>query len=143
MSGYSFYLRTSRYRRIALLAISLLGGAIVLTLPLQGIWYLPAALLLLAFFYLMLQYWAAPGVSGILHIEQDGALHWQQSALPAGQLAANCLLNPWCVQLFWYDEMGQQQRCYLFADQLSASDYRALARRVQLQRWRSVADEAL
>ena len=138
MSGSSFYIRPSRYRRIALLAVSLLGSAIVLTLPLQGIWYLPAALLLLAFFYLLLQYWAAPGVSGIMHLSQEGALHWQQSANPAGQLTADCLLNPWYVQLHWQDEVGQLQRCFLFADQLSASDYRALARLIQLQRWRHV-----
>lgn len=107
-----------------------------LLLPLYGVWYLLAVVLLACLLYILLQAWLKPLKHAVLFLAADGTLHWQHTVLPAGQLHHDSVVSSWLIKLCWFDAYSHQHKILLFADQLSDVDYRALARQIQLQRWR-------
>lgn len=107
-----------------------------LLLPLYGVWYLLAIVLLACLLYILLQAWLTPLKHAVLYLAEDGSLHWQHAVLPAGQLHHDSVVSSWLIQLCWLDADNQPHKILLFADQFSDEDYRALARQIQLQRWR-------
>ncbi len=125
-----------------LLVAGLWAAVVFLLLPLAGNSYWPAALLLTLWFYLIIRAWQHPFSRAILHIDSAGAVRWQHASLPSGQLSHRGLINTLLLQLHWYDEKGRNHRLWLFSDQLSKADYRALARQLQIQRWRTVSKQA-
>lgn len=139
MSACSIAITASRYRQYALLAAGLWLSVIFLLLPLSGQGYLWGLLFLTLWFYLLLAAWQQPFRSAVLCLDEQGALQWQQVSLPAGQLCQRSLITHVLLLLEWHDEQGQRYRFWLFKDQVTAQDYRALARQLQLQRWRSSA----
>jgi len=120
-----------------LLVAGLWVAVVFLLLPLAGNRYWPAALFLMLWFYLIIRAWQHPFSLAILHIDSAGAVRWQHTGLPSGQLSHRCLTSTLLLQLHWYDDGGRSSRLWIFADQLSRADYRALARQIQIQRWRS------
>ncbi|GHG65223.1 hypothetical protein GCM10010919_12410 [Alishewanella longhuensis] len=105
-------------------------------LPLSGSGYLLAGVLLTLWFYALMCTWPQPFRATVLHIDQHGALYWQQQVLASGQLSQRSLITNWLLLLDWQDSQGQMHQLCLFRDQLTEQDYRALARQLQLQRWR-------
>lgn len=106
-------------------------------LPLSGQGYLWALMLLTLWFYLLFDSWSQPFRSAVLCLDEKGAIQWQQVSFAAGQLSHRSLISNLLLLLEWQDEQGQKHRFWLFKDQVSEQDYRALARQLQLQRWRS------
>jgi len=116
---------------------AILGGASVfLLLPLSGSRYAIAAVILSLWFYIFLHAWRAPYHSMILYISAEGSVHWQPAYRAAGQLSSRSLVTQWLIQLCWQDQHQKKHVVWIFSDQLSSADYRALARHIQLQRWR-------
>ncbi|GGW65217.1 hypothetical protein GCM10008111_21590 [Alishewanella tabrizica] len=132
----SIALTSSRYRQYALLLAMLWGALVFLLLPLSGYRYAVAAVILSMWFYMLLRAWYMPFEYRVLHITAEGGVHWQPANQDAGQLSPRSLVTQWFIQLCWQDQQQKNHIKWIFSDQLSAADYRALARHIQLQRWR-------
>lgn len=117
-------------------------SVIYLFLPLHGYSYWAAAVLLTAGFWLLLKSWSEPFEMAVLHLDTLGNLHWQYVDLAAGTLDHRSLIQALLIVLVWQDLEGNKHRLWVFADQLSDAHYRALARHIQLQRWRGTASAA-
>lgn len=135
MSGSSLALKPSHWRRRALLSAAVLLTLLFLVLPLTAERYLLAWLVLTAWFYLLWQLALQPLAATMLQLSTDGELRWFAASLPSGQLQSDCLLSRYAVQLSWRDNDGKIWRRWLFADQFSESDYRALARQIRMLQW--------
>lgn len=137
MSACSVAITPSRYRQYALLAAGLWLCITFLLLPLSGQGYFWALLFLTLWLYLLLAAWQQPFRSAVLCLDEQGALQWQHLSFAAGQLSPRSLITNLMLVIEWHDRQGQHYRFWLFNDQVTAQDYRALARQLQLQRWRS------
>lgn len=135
MSGSSLVLKPSKWRCRALLLAAALLALLFLLLPLTAERYLPAWLVLTAWFYLLWQLAQQPLTATMLQLNTKGELRWFAANLPAGQLQPDCLLSRYALQLSWRDQDGKSWRRWLFADQLSDADYRALARQIRMLQW--------
>lgn len=139
MSACSVAIGPSRYRQYALLLAGLWLSVTFMLLPLTGQGYLWAGLLLTLWFYLLFAAWPHSFRSAVLCLDKQGAVQWLQVPFAAGQLSHRSLITHWLLLIEWQDRQGQQYRFWLFKDQVTAQDYRVLARQLQLQRWRSPA----
>lgn len=140
MSGVfasSLALRPSRWRHLAyVLAVTALF-TVGLSLPLAG-WQLAlCAMPLLLVIYQLLQQWQVPLSNQVLTVQPDGQLHWLGDSQPKGTLLRSSLICGWGVWLHWQDEQQQPRQLWLYRDNFSESDFRALARHCQLVRWQS------
>lgn len=135
MSGFSFALQRSSYKR----GLLLLAGLVVLAaygiLPVTAVGFWLALPLLALTFYLLIRRWQQPVVAQALFLEDEGHLRWLQSALPGGKLCSPCLISPYAMLLSWHTDSAQKQQYWLCRDELSEHDYRALARHLQCWRW--------
>lgn len=104
-------------------------------LPPLMLW-LSAPFLFLLYRYLVILYRQTPVARG-LSLQADGQLRWWQSDQPGGQLMAGCLISEYALLLSWQSVNKQQHWQWLFADQLSAADYRALARQLNQFNWQT------
>ncbi|WP_423185620.1 protein YgfX [Alishewanella sp. d11] len=136
MSECSIFIRKSRYRQYALLLAGCYLGVLFVLLPLAGLSYLFAGCLLIAWFYLLLRAWPQPVTQIILYLDDEGLMHWQPSLLADGKLSEGSFITALCLRIEWLDWQGKRHRFWLFKDQVSEQDYRAVARQLQLQRWR-------
>lgn len=136
VSEYSLTVHPSRHRRYAIIAMAVASCLFFLLLPLYGVWYLLALVLLSYLLYILLHAWLKPFKYTVLYLAADGTLYWQHTSLPTGQLHHHSVVSNWLIQLCWLDAESKQHKILLFADQLKDADYRALARQIQLQRWR-------
>jgi hypothetical protein len=130
----SLALRPSKLRQwayhLAMAAIAL----VLLSVPLSG--WLLLALAVLAFCSC---YWLAELAKRPLHwtflsLDPQGRFHAMPS-MQRGQLLPQSLICEFGIWLFWQDEQGQTQQCWLYADHFQPADFRALARHCQLVKW--------
>ncbi|WP_215396482.1 protein YgfX [Rheinheimera oceanensis] len=93
---------------------------------------------------LPLFYWHWYGVlqqlqqNAALTITDNSQLHWFNSNLPPGRLLPGGLVSQHMLRLQW--QADTDQRCYrkwIFADQCSEMQFRALARAISQQNWQS------
>lgn len=110
-----------------------------LLLPLSGVWLWWGSLPLLIGSYFLLQQWQRPLVTSSLSISQHGDIHWLGDGLPAGRLMPQSLVCSWGVWLYWQDDQQQVFQYWLYQDNFSRTDFRALARHCQLARWQQRA----
>lgn len=88
---------------------------------------------------MLLRAWQPPFTQAVLCIDEVGVIAWQQTYIVGGVLSHRCLVSHWLLIIEWLDSDGREHRYWLFNDQLTASDYRALARQLQMQCWRGPA----
>ncbi len=62
-------------------------------------------------------------------------MRWLGDALPSGVLMSQSLVCSWGILLYWLDQQQKIQRRWLYQDNFSETDFRALARHCQLRRW--------
>lgn len=137
MFEYSLALSPSRWRRYLLLLPLLLAVYPALLLPSSGLWLWGYLLLLLIFALHWWQQWQLRHTHESLLIGEQGELRWLQSKAPAGQLQADSLVLEWAIRLHWRTSAsrrfprGQLLQRWIFADQCSDDDFRALARSIR------------
>ena len=74
----------------------------------------------------------------LLSLNDSGELYWSGNALPAGRLCQGGLVSQWLLRLSWQSSDGSQQfNKWIFADQCSGGQYRALARALNQRNWPS------
>ena len=136
MSAFNVVLTPSRYARLGLLLLALLPVLVLATHPLEGGWRY--ALLMLSFGY----YWQCYSQfsqleqSTIFTLTAQGRLQSANASLPSGQLIAGGLVSQYVLKLCWRCDDGDvvHQR-WIFADQCTDTEYRALARLVNQTHW--------
>jgi len=131
----SLALRPSRWRHVAYSGGLLLILAAVLLLPATGGWLWLSSLPMLLACYWLLQQWQQPLTNSMLSIANTGELRWLGEQLPAGMLLPQSLVCSWGIWLYWQDEQQNIQQHWLYQDNFSTADFRALARHCQLVRW--------
>lgn len=87
-------------------------------------------------FYVLLRAWPQPVTQVILYLDTEGLMHWQPALLADGKLTEGSFITALFLRIEWLDWQGKRHRFWLFKDQVSEQDYRAVARQLQLQRWR-------
>ena len=107
--------------------------------PLPGIALALAAPLLCAVYWYGIRCYRQPQAATGLSLQPDGQLRWWLSKLPGGQLREGCLVSEFGVLVRWQSEHRQLHQQWLLADQLSAADYRALARQLNQFNWQRAA----
>jgi len=121
-----------------MLLLAALPVLVLAVVPLNGGGVMLAAVLLPLF------YWHWYGVlqqlrqSAALTITDSGQLHWFNISLPNGRLLPGGLVSQHMLRLQWQADTGE--RCYrkwIFADQCSELQFRALARAISQQNWQS------
>ena len=141
MFAYSLAIQPSRWRRYLLFTPLLLALSVALLLPSAGIWLWSYLLLLSLFAYYWWQHWSDRQTPVTLLLGEQGELRWLQCDTAAGQLQADSLVLEWAIRLQWRTEPsrlcphGQLQQRWIFADQCSDDDFRALARSIRQRRW--------
>lgn len=90
---------------------------------------------MLAACYWLLQQWQRPLATPMLSIANNGELHWLGDTLPSGILLGQSLVCSWGIWLYWQDQHQRIQQHWLYQDNFSVEDFRALARHCQLVRW--------
>lgn len=116
------------------------AASIAFVLPL-GWWLWCYVLLLMLFTHNWWQQWCRWHQVETLLIGEQGELRWLQSDSVAGQLQVTSLVTEWVICLRWRTAPdrscpgGKQQERWLFADQCSDDDFRALARSIRQRRW--------
>jgi hypothetical protein len=134
---YSLAIQPSCWRRYLLFAPLLLALSLALLLPSSGLWLWSYLLLLSLFAGVWWQQWSERQTQVSLLIGEQGELRWLQCDIPAGQLQADSLILEWAIRLHWRTApsrsypAGQLQQRWIFADQCSDDDFRALARSIR------------
>jgi len=131
----SLALRPSRWRHVAFSGGLLLILTSVLLLPVTGWWLWLSSLPMLAACYLLLQRWQQPLTTPMLSLADSGELRWLGDPLPPGILLPQSLVCSWGIWLYWQDPQQNIQQRWLYQDNFSVADFRALARHCQLRRW--------
>lgn len=127
----------SRWRQYLLIAPLLLAVSLALLLPSSGLWLWSYLVLLALFACFWWQQWSELQISQSLLIGEQGELRWLQGDTPAGQLQADSLVLEWAIRLHWRTApsrvypRGHMQQRWLFADQCSDDDFRAIARSIR------------
>jgi hypothetical protein len=138
VSAYNLSLSASRWCQRGMMLLAALPVLVLAVTPLGGTGVMLVALVLLLF------YWHWYGVlqqlqqSAALTITDNSQLHWFNSALPPGRLLPGGLVSQHMLRLQW--QADTDQRCYrkwIFADQCSEAQFRALARAISQQNWQS------
>lgn len=128
MSEFSLAVKPSSLRRYLLLALLLASILVFAATPLPLSWRLILLPLWAVFFWYWLRLWQQPVIASVLFID-DNKLHWLDSNLPAGMLCRGGVVGQYASLLCWDDGLsGKKQSVWLFYDQFSEGDYRALAR---------------
>jgi len=139
VSGCNVAIRGSVWRRRGLLALAFMLVLVFLLQPLPGLaLWLASPLLFLVYWYGVRCY-RQPRLAAGLSLQADGQLRWWQSTLPGGALREGCLVSEFGLLLRWQSEHAQLHLHWLLADQLTATDYRALARRINQFNWQCAA----
>lgn len=118
-----------------MLVLAAIPPALMAVSPLNGGWLY--ALLVLAFIY----YWQWYSVFVQLYARQqltltaEGQIHWFEPRAGSGQLVAGGLVAQYALKLCWQDGASQRRQRWVFADQCSAMQYRALARSINQTNW--------
>ena len=89
--------------------------------------------------YFLLQKWQQQLPATLLLVSVKGDIHWLGDALAAGQLLPQSLVCHWGIWLYWRDAQQQTHQLWLYQDNFSQADFRALARHCQLVRWQQRA----
>jgi hypothetical protein len=131
----SLALRPSRWRHLAYSGGLLLIFASVLVLPVTGWWLWLSSVPMLAACYLLLQQWQQTLTITMLSIANTGELRWLGDPLPPGILLPQSLICSWGIWLYWQDAQHNIHQRWLYQDNFSIADFRALARHCQLIRW--------
>ncbi|MBV2130655.1 protein YgfX [Arsukibacterium indicum] len=135
MSGCNIAINPSVWRRYGLLVLAVMLFALVVSQPLtQLALWLAAPFVWALYWYGLTLYRQSPVASG-LNLHASGQLNWWQSKHPSGQLIAGCLVSEFALLLRWQCAGNKQHSQWLVADQLSAADYRALARQLNQFNW--------
>lgn len=113
----------------------LLVLASVSLLPLAGWWLYLSSLPMVVACYWLLQQWQQPLTTTMLSIANNGELCWLGDHLPAGFLRPQSLVCSWGIWLYWQDDQQRLHQYWLYQDNFSTADFRALARHCQLVRW--------
>ena len=139
MSAYNFSLAPSRWCQRGMLLLAAWPVPVLAVTPLGAAGVVLVAVLLPLF------YWHWYGVlqqlrysSATLTITDNSQLHWFNSNLPPGRLLPGGLVSQHMLRLQW--QADTDQRCYrkwIFADQCSEMQFRALARAISQQNWKS------
>lgn len=116
--------------RLAMLAVA--TG--LLLSPVTGWWLWLAILPALASCYWLAQQAAKPLRWTLLSLDQQGYFRVLPS-MQQGCLLPQSLICHFGIWLYWQDEQGKSQNCWLYADNFSQSDFRALARHCQNVKW--------
>ncbi|MBU2280476.1 MAG: hypothetical protein KKB45_16925 [Gammaproteobacteria bacterium] len=139
----SLALRPSRWRHLAYSCGLLLLLCSVLLLPVRGWQLWLGSFPMLIGCYLLLESWKQPLTTTMLAIAQNGELRWLGDRLPQGVLLPQSLICSWGILLFWQDLQQKTQQRWLYQDNFSAPDFRALARHCQLIRWQQRASDSV
>lgn len=143
VSASSLALRPSRWRHLAYLLAVMALFTVGLSLPLAGLQLALCAIPLLLVSYWLLQQWQTPLSNQVLMVQPGGQFHWLSDSQPKGTLLRSSLVCGWGVWLHWQDEQQQPGQLWLYRDNFSESDFRALARHCQLVRWQSEHRQAV
>lgn len=134
-SAFSLALKPSRWRALpyglSLLAVILL----CLLLPLSGVQLLILSPLLVFWLYRQLQCWQQPMFCQMLTLDENGRIRFFADVKPAGQLLGQSLVCGWGFWLYWRDDEAVVHQLWLYRDNFSESDGRALARVCAQSRW--------
>lgn len=109
-------------------------------LPLSGWWLGLAALLALGSIYWLAQQAAKPLAWTMLSLEQHGYFRVMPT-MQQGRLLPQSLICHFGIWLYWQDEQAQCHQCWLYADNFSQRDFRALARHCQNMKWRQTTGQ--
>lgn len=136
-SAYSLTLRPSRWRAVPY-ALSLLAiVSVCLLLPLLWWQLLLISPLLVAALYRQLRGWQQDLPIVMLTLQPHGRIRFLHDAKPPGQLLAQSLVCGWGFWLYWLDDDGRQHQMWLYRDNFSEADGRALARACTERRWQT------
>lgn len=134
-SAFSLALQPSRWRALpyglSLLALILL----CLLLPLSGWQLLLCSPVFILWLYWQLQRWQQPLNCRMLTLDENGRIRFFADVKPAGQLLQHSLVCAWGFWLYWRDDEGVVHQLWLYRDNFSESDGRALARACVQSRW--------
>lgn len=122
-----------------LAAVGVWLSGFFLLLPLHGYAYATAWLLLTIGLSYIFRLYNAEHQPVTICLDASGGLTWQGDASTSGRLSTATLLSVGWLQLVWVDNLGKQHGYWLFRDQVSDHDYRALARVLQLLRWQDAS----
>ncbi|MDR6981524.1 hypothetical protein J2X32_000132 [Rheinheimera pacifica] len=141
MSAYNLSLSASRLCQRGMLLLAALPVLVLAVTPLGVTGVILVAVVLPLF------YWHWYGVlqqlqqSAALTLTDNSQLRWFNSNLPPGRLLPGGLVSQHMLRLQW--QADTDQRCYrkwIFADQCSEPQFRALARAISQQNWQSGSD---
>ena len=138
MSASDFCLKPGKTRGYLLLALASLPAAVVSTTALTLEQLAMAALPLVWFYWYWYRVWQHHKQPLLFSLSDNGELHWTATALPSGRLYRGGLVSQWVLKLNWRSSAGNQQfEKWIFPDQCSAEQYRALARALNQHNWPS------
>ncbi len=127
-------LHTSKVRRWGYRLAMLAVATGLLLLPFTGGWLWLAILPALASCYWLAQQAVKPLCWTLLSLDHQGYFRVLPS-MQQGTLLPQSLICQFGIWLHWQDEQGKSQHCWLYADNFSQSDFRALARHCQNVKW--------
>lgn len=137
VSAFSLTLRPSRWRTVPY-ALSLLAVVLAcLVLPLPGWQLLLISPLPVFVLYRQVRAWQQPLPIRMLTIQQDGLIRFLHDVKPAGQLLPQSLVCGWGFWLYWQDDEQKVHQLWLYRDNFSEADGRALARACTERRWQT------
>lgn len=135
VSAFSLALQPSRWRALPYGLSLLVFILLCLLLPLS-IWQLLMLSPLLVFWlYRQLQCWQQPLFCRMLTLDENGRIRFFADVKPAGQLLGQSLVCAWGFWLYWRDDEAVVHQLWLYRDNFSESDGRALARACVQSRW--------
>ena len=142
MSGFNISLTPSRWASRALLLTALWPPLLLALTPMPWWALLLATPLLLACYSFGYRAFQQLQQAVSLALNRDGSVYWfdaaeagANTAAPA-QLCRGGLVSQWALRLNW--QIGKDKRTYqrwIFADQCSSAEFRALARAINQQNW--------
>lgn len=138
MSAYNISLSASRLCQRGMLLLAALPVAVLAVTPLGITGFIVAVLVLLLFYWHWYAVLQQLQQSDALTLTDNTQIFWFNSNLPPGRLVSGGLVSQHMLRLQWQPETGQ--RCYrkwIFADQCSEPQFRALARAISQQNWQS------
>ncbi|MAD74198.1 MAG: hypothetical protein CML20_05275 [Rheinheimera sp.] len=139
MSGCNVVIGNSVWRQRGILALAVMVFLLFVLQPLPGVAVGLAAPLLFVVYWYGIRCYRQPRVATGLSLQPDGQLQWWHSKLPGGQLREGCLVSEFGVLVRWQCQHAQLHLQWLLADQLTAADYRALARQLNQFNWQRAA----
>lgn len=140
MSAYNIVIRPSSYAKTALILLAFTPALVLAFSPLTGFWLYILAVVSFSYYWQWFAQFQRLTVTATLALNLDGSVQWFGKVAGSGNLSAGGLICPYALKLCWRDNLHNRlHQRWVFADQCSDQQFRALARAINQCNWSALS----